>query len=179
MHRRVLSSKQRRELQRTLKQTQDIHQYRRILALLEVDAGRSRVAVAKSLCVSRSSVQSWLRQYEETPAPARLKDRPRSGRPRRITEPVQQILRGCLGRSAEPSGYQATEWTVPLLVEHLGRTVGSKLSEDTVRQALHALGYVWKRPRDTRSPDPEREKKTPHSGHVAHAGARRAGVVRG
>jgi hypothetical protein len=56
-------------------------------------------------------------------------------------------------------GYQATAWTIPLLQTHLAHWGLTGFCEATVRRQLHALGYVWKRPRYVLDPDPHRAAK--------------------
>jgi transposase len=56
-------------------------------------------------------------------------------------------------------GYSATGWTVPLLQSHLARWDLDGFCDATVRRQLHALGYVWKRPRYVLDPDPRRAAK--------------------
>jgi transposase len=50
-----------------------------------------------------------------------------------------------------------------LLQEELEQGTGIAFSEDAIRDELHRLGYVWKRPRYVLDPDPEVEKKTTDS----------------
>jgi hypothetical protein len=64
-------------------------------------------------------------------------------------------------------GYDAVNWTVPLLQEHLRTCAGRWLSDDTIRRELDRLGYTWKRFRYVLPPDPEREKKTRHPAAAA------------
>lgn len=180
MHRRILSTRQRHELRATLKTTKDVRQYRRVLALLELDQGRSLVAVAKTLGVSRASVHTWRRTFLHASDPAVLVDRPRKGRPRQRTASVRQTLKDCLPYSPEHYGYQSTEWTVPLLIKHLERVLGPHLSDETIRRELHELGYLWKRPRYRLAKDPARGKKNPrHPIPAAHAGSRCPDRLRG
>jgi hypothetical protein len=56
-------------------------------------------------------------------------------------------------------GYQATAWTIPLLRSHRAHWGLTGFCDATVRRPLHALGYVWKRPRYVLEPDPHRAAK--------------------
>jgi transposase len=44
-------------------------------------------------------------------------------------------------------GYNFSCWTVPLLTEHLQQTLGKTFCGETIRIALHSLGFRWRRPR--------------------------------
>jgi transposase len=153
---------QRRQLRRQLEQTPDARTWRRTLALLEVDRGRSITEVAQLLRVSRRSVYNWIDAYTETCHPAARADAPRSGRPGIWTEPMQAALRQLMATKPDQLGYFAVNWTVPLLGEQLEHFTGQRPCDDTIRDQLGRMGYVWKRPRYVLEPDTELEKKTPH-----------------
>src|SRR5437868_10575517 len=61
----TLTSWQRRRLRRQLKDTTDVCLYRRTLAVLEVDHGRSVADIARMLGMTRQSVYNWLRAYRQ------------------------------------------------------------------------------------------------------------------
>jgi transposase len=154
-----LTSPQRHRLRGLLHETSDLPTYRRCLALLEVDAGRTVSDVARSLGVTRQSVHNWIARFGEEGRAEALADRYGGGRPATLGE--DGGLAALLGHSPQHFGRPAANWTVPLLREHLRRATGADVSEPTVRRQLRRLGYVWKRPRYVLDPDPEREKKTP------------------
>jgi transposase len=154
---------QRRRLRRELMTTADAHLYRRILAVLELDRGRSAADIAEMLGVTRQSIHNWAAAFLHESDPSALADDSRPGRPRLLTEDHEDLLRSLLTCSPQELGYPATDWTVPLLQQELEPELGQRPSDDTVRRGLHQLGYVWKRPRYVLAPDPEREKKTADS----------------
>ncbi|MGC4107676.1 MAG: helix-turn-helix domain-containing protein [Thermomicrobiales bacterium] len=75
-----------------------------------------------------------------------LADRPRPGRPRKLPEEALVVLRDALTASPDAHGYPTTIWTIADLTDLLGRT-GWTVSVTTVQRALHAEGYVYRRPR--------------------------------
>jgi transposase len=153
----------RRQLRKLLQQTRDVRLYRRLLAVLECDRGTPIGKVAELLGVSRQSVHNWIVRFRERGDAAELRDAPHSGRPARADDAFDLLLRTLLLLSPESFGYHATHWTVRLLRDQVRQNTGEDYSDDTIRRGLHRLGYVWKRPRYVLMPDPEREKKTPHS----------------
>jgi transposase len=155
-----LTGKQRRQLVRQLKSTHDVRLYRRTLAVLEYDRGKSIAEIARTLRVNRRSIHRWLDTYSESLAPDSLSDDERSGRPRRWTEDCSEWLQAFLRCSPAELGYYAANWTVPLLRDSLECSTAKRFSNRTIRRALQQLQYVWKRPRYVLAPDPEREKKT-------------------
>jgi len=157
-----LTSWQRQRLRRELLQTRDARLYRRILALLEYDHGRSASDIARMLGVTRQTIYLWVAAYAPSHDPASLADEPGRGRPRLLDEDQGHFLEVLVTLAPQDLGFPHTSWTVPLLRHALEIATERAVSEDTVRRALRRLDYVWKRPRYDLEPDPEREKKTPH-----------------
>jgi transposase len=73
-----LTAAQRHQLRDEMERTHDVRVYRRALAILEVEQGRTVSEVAGSLGVTRQSVHNWLREYRDQPRVESLG--PRSGR---------------------------------------------------------------------------------------------------
>ena len=59
----VLNRRNRFQLQRQLKHSQDAALYRRTLAILEIDQGKPVGAVAEALGVTRQAVYNWIEAY--------------------------------------------------------------------------------------------------------------------
>ena len=159
MDRAFLTSWQRRRLQRQLHTARDARLYRRTLALLEIDRRKPIAQVASSLGVTRQSIYNWIETYVQSFDPLALRDAARCGRPSTWTPDLDELLETLLQERPTRWGYQAVNWTVPLLRQQLASWDGSWLSEDTIRRKLRDLGYVWKRTRYVLPPDPDEEKK--------------------
>jgi transposase len=156
-----LTPAQRRRLERELARTRDAALFRRILALLEVDAGCPLGEVAKRLRVTRRSVQRWIGRYRRQATVETLRHQPGQGRPRRWDPALEARLQAALSQRPTDFGYVGTSWTVPLLQQWLADDrPGPRLSAATLRRRLRERDYVWKRFRYVLSPDPQREKKT-------------------
>jgi transposase len=154
---------QMQQLEHQLMQTDDVRLYRRILAVLMWGRGTSVTEIASLLQVRRQSVYNWLTSYTSTSDPACLRDAVRSGRPPRWTSQTEALLADTIAVPPDQLGHLAVNWTVPLLQDHLERTCNTRFSDDTIRRALHRLGYVWKRYRYVLDPEQDLEKKTPYS----------------
>jgi len=170
---------QRKRLRRQLKTASDARHYRRILAVLELDRGRSAAEIAEMLGVTRQSVHNWAALYKRNFDPSDLDDGDRPGRPRLLAIEADESLRSLLGRSPQELGHPDTSWTIPLLRSELERGFEARPSIDTVRRALRRLGYTWKHPRYVLAPDPLREKKTPDSPPDHGPAASKRGTRRG
>jgi transposase len=180
MSRLNLTTWQRRRLRRQLKDTLDARLLRRALAVMEFDQGRSAAEVARVLGVTRQSIYNWVEAYTQGHDPEALADEPGRGRHRSLDEDDEHLLEALLALSPQDLGCPHVSWTVPLLQEFLDVAVGRRVSDDTVRRALHRLDYAWKRPRHDLEPDPEREEKTAHpaADPVSAPAQRRAGPGR-
>src|SRR5512142_47910 len=163
MSRLNLTSWQRRRLRHQLAETRDARLFRRTLAVLEFDHGRSAADIARMLGVTRKCIYDWVGAYLEGRDPASLEDEGGRGRHPRLDEDQEHLLEALLAVPPQEFGYPHASWTVPLLQEVLEIATEQRVSEDTLRRVLHRLDYVWKRPRYDLDPDPERENKTPHS----------------
>jgi transposase len=158
-----LTPAQRRTLERELARARDAALFRRILALLEVDAGCPVGQVAQRLRVDRRSVQRWIARYRRQPNVETLRHQPGQGRARRWDQTLEARLELALSQRPTDLGYVGTGWTVPLLQQWLAHDrPGPPLSVATLRRRLRERDYVWKRFRYVLNPDPAREKKTPH-----------------
>jgi transposase len=158
----VLTETQRQRLEQQLLCTRDALLFRRTLAVLEAAEGRPISEVARLVRTSRPSVYQWLDWYRSTGDPSSLTDQRGGNRPTLWTEELKSLLKASLQVRPDRLGYSAVEWTVGLLQEHLARLCGVRPCATSVRQQLHALDYVWKRPRYVLAPDPDAEKKTPN-----------------
>lgn len=85
--------------------------YKRALALLELDRGRTFTEVAEMVGATKQTVSTWAKKYQES-ALACLTDLPRSGRPHGING-VQRAQITALACSTPPEGY--AQWSLRLL----------------------------------------------------------------
>lgn len=170
---------QRKRLRRQLRQTKEASVFRRTLAILEYDRGEAVARTAQRLCVTSRSVYRWLAAFSSAADLAALAPAPRSGRPPLWGEDATGALQLLLASTPLDQDYLASDWTVPLLGVALARRTGRRYAPNTIREHLHRLGYVWKRPRYVLAPDPEREKKTPDSAQTQAFAPAQRGLGRG
>jgi len=85
--------------------------YKRAMALLELDRGRTFTEVAEIVGATQQTVSTWAKKYQER-ALAFLTDRPRSGRPHGING-MQRAQITALACSEAPAGY--SQWSLRLL----------------------------------------------------------------
>jgi len=90
-------------------------------------------------------VRTWLHRYRESGV-AGLQDEGRSGRPPK--DPLaHQIIDAQASQPPDCSGHLQSGWTVTLLCAFLRQRFRLRLSPSSVRRALKAQGWRWRRPR--------------------------------
>src|SRR2546421_4625999 len=112
-----LTAPQRRQLRAKLRSAGHVGYYRRLLAVLELDRGKSVAEVADLLRVTRQSIYNWARFFVACPEPAALRDHYGIGRPSAWTEELRGALLASPGQRPGEVGYVGVDWTVPLLPE--------------------------------------------------------------
>jgi len=145
----VLTPRERAELERLARHTDDASQLRRVTALLALADGMGASAVAGSQRVGRSTLYEWLARFEEhrrRDLHAATTTRTAPGRDRDLRDRVVARIGELMGTAPGDFGYRHTNWTTELLIDRLRRE-GIEASDSTVRRALHEAGYRWKRPR--------------------------------
>lgn len=97
----------------TSKGEQPVRLYKRALALLELDRGKTYTSVAQTVAVSQPTVSAWAKKYQEIGLLC-LQDKPRSGRPIEI-DGTQRAKITALACSEAPEGYG--QWSLRLLAD--------------------------------------------------------------
>lgn len=106
---------------------------RRAMALLQLHQGQTYTAVAQTLGVTKQAVSIWAGRYRDDGL-AFLKDKQRSGRPRKI-DSVDEAKITALACSDPPQGH--SQWTLRLLADHAVELIeADTISYSKVRQIL-------------------------------------------
>lgn len=137
-------------LQQVARSSMNAREVRRAQALLWICGGDPIQQVAQRLGVSRRTISNWLADYHQRRPQSvrqRLQDRPHSGRPPQQREEAQKIIAQLLPRDPRRYGSRALVWTVPHLCRQVQQRTGQKISQRTIRRALHQLKQCYKRPR--------------------------------
>lgn len=148
-----LTEQDRSVLEAAARDARQVRRWRRYRAVLLLgEAGPE--AVASALGCSRASVYAWAAAWRRAGVSG-LREQRRSGRPARLAGDGAAVLAALMTTDPQAHGQHATGWTVPLLRTELLR-VGHRVGERTIRRALHALGWRWKRPKYVLGrPDPD------------------------
>lgn len=112
--------------------------------LLMLIAAATWKAAAEHAGTGERSLRRWQQRYLDEGRDG-LCDRPRTGRPRKVTPEVDTIIVEALEHSPLDMDIPLAVWTIPALCEHLQR-LGWSFGRGTIYSAVHRLGYGYHRP---------------------------------
>jgi transposase len=153
------TDEERKELERMVRQ--EVGRVSQRAQMILLSARRKKVPeIADTFDVCLPTVRFWIRRFDDS-GPDGLYDRPRSGRPRKITDEVRGMIVQLMQEDPQQEGNLATFWTVAMLALALTRKLTVTLSLSTLRETLHQLGLRWGRPRLAMPAkvDPEKAQK--------------------
>ena len=154
----TLTDEQRTALEAAMTAAPRVRRWKRYRAIVLRGDGLSVPAVAQSLGCSQASVYAWSAAWRRDGV-AGLAEGDHGGGQVKLGPTAEALLTELLATDPQTQGHRATGWTVPLLRTELA-TRGTRVSERTIRRALHRLGYRWKRPRYILGrPDPDYQAK--------------------
>jgi len=121
---------------------------KRAACLLRSAAGEAAGTIARVTGLSLDAISDIRRRWQKRRL-ASLADRPRSGRPPRVSIQYRRELRRVLERSPLRCGYVFTVWSIARLGTYLHQRTGIALSRGHLRRVVHAEGFVIARPKHT------------------------------
>jgi len=114
--------------------------------------------IAEMQAISKPTVYAYYHRWEEGGVDA-LVDKPRSGRPPKITASYREKLREVLENEPREYGYDFTLWTIGRLRAHLAKETGVEISESRMSELLKEEGYRYRRPKQDLSHLQDQEAK--------------------
>jgi transposase len=118
-----------------LKQTKEARVFRRAQAVREVVAGHHINAVSEAFHLANSALRKWVQRFAQE-GPQGLLDRPRSGRPSKVTCELEQHLNRLVDQDPLQHGSLHSQWSCQELAVVLARQTGIQLSRERVREVL-------------------------------------------
>jgi transposase len=138
-------------LRELAKRSRDPRQIRRLLALAAVYDGMSRADAAKVGGMDRQTLRDWVHRFN-TAGPGGLTDRPRAGRPRRLTEVQMRELAEIVETGPDPATDGVVRWRRIDLKRAIEERFGVIYSERAISDLLGRLSfsYISARPQHPR-----------------------------
>ena len=118
-----------------LKQTKEARSFRRAQAVREVVKGQRLQTVSDALHFTYSALRKWVHRFASEGTPG-LVDRPRPGRPPKVTCALAQHLDRLVDQDPLQHGARHSQWSCQELATVLARQTGVQVSRESVREAL-------------------------------------------
>jgi transposase len=159
----TLSDKEIQQLEQLYRDTKDADVRTRCGMILLSNEGLSPPEIARRVRFSRETVVRFIKRYNQEGL-AGLADKPRSGRPPRVTADYVTQLLAAIEQAPRTLGLPFSNWTTANLAEYLAKRTGIVISARQVENYLKTKEYRLRRPVRTvkHKQDPElvSEKKT-------------------
>src|ERR671923_835741 len=122
-------------LETFLKQTKEARVFRRAQAVREVIKGQRLQTVSDTLAFTYSALRKWVHRFANQGVQG-LVDRPRSGRPPKVTCALEQHLNRLIDQDPLEHGSIHSQWSCRELATALARETGVHLGRESVRGVL-------------------------------------------
>ena len=159
----TLLDKEIQQLEQLYRDTKDANIRSRCDMVLLSNEGLSPPEIARRVRFSRETVVRFIKRYNQEGI-AGLADRPRSGRPPRVTDDYVPQLLAAIEQPPRDLGLPFSNWTAANLAEYLAEHTGIIITARQVENYLKARGYRLRRPVRTvkhkQNPELVSEKKT-------------------
>src|SRR2546422_3906944 len=118
-----------------LKQTKEARVFRRAQAVRDVVKGQRLQTVSDTLQFTYSALRKWVHRFAHQGTRG-LIDRPRSGRPPKVTCELEMHLNRLVDQDPVQHGSLHSQWSCQELATIFARQTGVQLSRESVREVL-------------------------------------------
>ena len=118
-----------------LKRAKEARVFRRAQAVRDVVQGQRLQTVSETLHFTYSALRKWVHRFA-TEGTRGLVDRPRSGRPPKITCALEQHLNRLVDQDPLEQGALSSQWNCRELATVLAQQTGVHLGRESIRCAL-------------------------------------------
>jgi len=143
---RALSRQERAGLERLVRKGRDAREVRRAHAIRLSAQGKKAWEIAELLGTMQQSVVRYIDGFNRDGIKG-LSEKPRSGRPPKVTDEYVKCLKEAVATPPAESGYPFSSWTTGRLREHLARKCRVVLHPDYLARLMARHGIVYRRPR--------------------------------
>ncbi len=137
-------------LETFLKQTKEARVFRRAQAVRDVVKGHRLQTVSDTLHFTYSALRKWVHRFDQEGI-AGLTDRPRPGRPPKVTCELAKHLDRLVDQDPLQHGSIHSQWSCQALATVLARQTGIQLSRESVREVLKKKSQLQPSHRTARS----------------------------
>jgi transposase len=118
-----------------IKKTKEARTFRRAQAVRAVVTGQRLQMVSDTLHFTYAALRTWVYRFAHQGVPG-LVDRPRSGRPPKVTCELEQYLNRLVDQDPLQHGARSSQWSCRELAMVLAQQTGVQLGRESVRGVL-------------------------------------------
>jgi transposase len=118
-----------------MKHSKEARVFRRAQAVREVAAGQTVKAVSETFHFTNSALRKWVQRFAREGTEGRM-DRPRSGRPPKMTCELEAHLNRLVDQEPLKHGCVDSQWSCHELATVLAQQTGVELGRETIRLTL-------------------------------------------
>ncbi|KAA6333927.1 hypothetical protein EZS27_009425 [termite gut metagenome] len=118
----------------------------RLYSVYQIAQGKKAEEVEAFYQISHKSVCNWVHRYNAEGLSG-LIDRPRKGRPSRLSAARQEMVKQAVLNTPEQYGYHSATWTGAMVLSYIENTFGISYEKAQVYNLLHTLGLSFQRGR--------------------------------
>src|SRR3989449_11331328 len=156
-------------LETVLKQTKEARVFRRAQAVREVVTGQRLQTVSDTLHFPYSALRKWVHRFANQGIQG-LADRPRSGRPAKVTCALEQHLNRLVDQDPLQHGSLYSQWSCRELATVLAQQTGVQLGRESVRGVLKKTREATAAPPDDSIRPPRTSPMAPSSSPPSSTG---------
>jgi len=123
-------------LREALDEVESAKAAKRLMVALDYKDGTPVSTLATRYDIPRSTLYYWLDRFENQSIEDAVEDEPRPGRPPKLDDEARESLWEALDDEPMDHGFDAEEWTPPLVQSHIEREFAVVYSEGHVRRLL-------------------------------------------
>lgn len=142
----TLTSEELLTIEQAIKNHEELRVRERARIIRLLHKGHKHQEVADLLAISIGQVYWWHKRWREESLDG-LSDKQRTGRPPIGTEEVRAQVEKLLETEPQELGYAFTVWNAPRLLTYMKEEVGVQMHENTLRNILADMGFVYRRPK--------------------------------
>jgi transposase len=130
----------------------------RLYSVYQIAQGKKAEELEELYQISHKSICNWVHRYNAEGL-AGLIDRPRKGRPCRLSTVQQEMVKQAVLNTPDQYGYPSATWTGAMVLSYIENTLGVRYKKAQIYNLLHTLGLSFQRGRSFYPEAGEREER--------------------
>jgi transposase len=155
---RVLVAASLSQLKFQLRKDEKFSQGIRLYAIYQIKQGKKAEELEDLYGVCYKSIYNWVHRYNKEGLKG-LQDKPRSGRPSKLSLEQKEELSQIFSVSPESVGYPTATWTGPLVADYILQRFGIAYKKAQTYNLLRDMGFTFQRGKGIYPEAQERQAK--------------------